>query len=973
MSSTGNTTEPADERATDRSGVESRLRPGEEVGRYVVIAAVGSGGGGEVYSAWDPHLTRRVALKLIGGTGAGARNAELLQEAKVLARLNHPNIVQVFETLRHDDAVVIAMEFVEGETFEPVPQRPRRWQEWLDLYLQAAEALQAAHAEGLVHGDFKPRNVMVDHQGRVRVLDFGLARSASRAEAESTLSASARRLDLGGAGTPGYMAPESFRGEGSSPATDQFAFCVSLWQALSGERPFAGSTRAAVAAAVVGGDRTEPSSWGTTPRAVQAALRRGLAPDVGDRFPSMEALSRALRGPERARTRARWLGVSVGAAGLGAGVMAIASWANDAPCEGVQAPMHAVWSADTRARLSASLASVELPFAEAASARVDRALNTFAERWTVERLAACEAIHVRREQSPEGPPLRAACLEHQLREFEASVEVLGQLDESNLLHADRVLDGLPSLAECTDVPRLRRGPPQPPEGEADAVQRTQHHLARTRAEVRAGRWVAAGAALKRAEVEAAGVSHADTRADLAFVRATVEELAQDADAAEESLRESLRIAFENRRFELSRRAATQLLFVVGGMQELPAEALRYAELAAGFSDDVQAEADYRHALGRVRERQGDDRAAEQEYRSAVELFTDALGPEHLTTVNAQASHAGVLRSLGELEAAESQLRGVLTVLERRLGAVHPKVAGVLANLAVVLRERGELDRSLAVAQRSLDIRVAVFGETHRASLHSLNVVANTSVLLGALDEAQPRLRRLLELSIRSRGTSHPSTHRARARLANVHMLRGELGPAKTLYQEVVAGFAEAQGPEHADTLGARAQLAHVLNLDGEPERAIALLEPSIAVATASLGDSHPRVAFLHDILADSYAAVERFEAAEASLRRSLVIREANEGADPSAIAEIRRDLALLLLELDRGPEAKVLAETAHEVLRDSDKGPGALGDTAFVLARAVRVSRGDESRVRSLADEAIRHFRAAHQDERVDEVRTWLR
>jgi hypothetical protein len=291
------------------AGPPDRLGRGDRVGRYLVLELLGEGGMGAVYRVYDPQLDRSLALKLLtrraGSAGEVLEARErLLREAQSMARLAHPNVVRVHDAGIVDDHVYIAMDLVEGRTLKRwLKERARGWQEIVGVLQAAGEGLAAAHEVGLVHRDFKPDNVLVDDQGRVLVADFGLARrtgissdSTSGAPAGSVRSGRdsaglASTLTRAGTvvGTPAYMAPEQHLGREVDPRTDQFAFCITLWEALHGVRPFAGATVDEVLGNVMrrvvrrGSGRRVPA-W------LERILLRGLEPEPWARYPSMNAL-----------------------------------------------------------------------------------------------------------------------------------------------------------------------------------------------------------------------------------------------------------------------------------------------------------------------------------------------------------------------------------------------------------------------------------------------------------------------------------------------------------------------------------------------------------------------------------------------------------------------------------------------------------------------------------------------------------
>ncbi len=283
----------------------SHLEDPDHVDRFKVVRKLGEGGMGRVYEARDPELGRRVAVKLLAGAATTDARERLRREARAMAAVNSPHVAAVHEIGTHGNDVFVAMEYIEGENLNEWTSRlARPWPQVLAKYIQASKGLEAAHGCGLIHRDFKPDNVMVGRDGRVRVLDFGLAKSLEIERGHSAQTGSAHTDDALGSGagtlnltttgtvmgTPRYMAPEQFRGEATDWRTDQFAFCVALYEGLFKMRPFAGNTMAALGTSVcMGRVRPIPES-STVPEPLKAAILRGLSVEPGDRHPSMRVL-----------------------------------------------------------------------------------------------------------------------------------------------------------------------------------------------------------------------------------------------------------------------------------------------------------------------------------------------------------------------------------------------------------------------------------------------------------------------------------------------------------------------------------------------------------------------------------------------------------------------------------------------------------------------------------------------------------
>ena len=309
------------------------------VDRFALLEPIGVGGMGELYSAYDAKLDRKIALKLVRpGRGGDKADSRLLREAQALAKISHPNVVPVFEVGVASDRVFVAMEYVRGRTLSawlvdarPLPE-PQRVRELLAHFGDAARGLAAVHDAGLAHRDFKPDNVLVGIDGRVRIVDFGLARTTTdsvEVEVEKIGEASlATPVDLAKVaviddddlitpdlgigtltntgtllGTPRYMAPEQWQTQRGDSRSDQFSFCVALYQALYGKWPFEATTMVELSLAVLGGSPREPPRKPEVPARLHAALLRGLAKKADDRWPDMseliEAIDAALAPPRR--------------------------------------------------------------------------------------------------------------------------------------------------------------------------------------------------------------------------------------------------------------------------------------------------------------------------------------------------------------------------------------------------------------------------------------------------------------------------------------------------------------------------------------------------------------------------------------------------------------------------------------------------------------------------------------------------
>ncbi len=304
------------------------------IGRFKVLGLVGRGGFGEVYAAHDPELDRRVALKVVPPTEDRAAVARLHREAMTMARLSHPNVARVFDVGEVDGHLFIAMEFIRGDDLRTwLSGQPRDWRAVREVFLAAGQGLAAAHREGIIHRDFKPENVIIGEDGRARVIDFGLAAPtisdllpAQTAE-EDELS-DATRSDPGLGGTPAYMAPEQHLGRPADARSDQYSFCVALFEALHGRRPLLGRTWQTLSPQVLRGELEAVAASRRFPPHLRKTVLRGLSAAPERRFPDMDALlAELMRDPLRQSQR-RYL---LAGAGLTALIGAAVLWLSAPP------------------------------------------------------------------------------------------------------------------------------------------------------------------------------------------------------------------------------------------------------------------------------------------------------------------------------------------------------------------------------------------------------------------------------------------------------------------------------------------------------------------------------------------------------------------------------------------------------------------------------------------------------------------
>ncbi len=432
-------------RAVARSRIGNKLFGQAEqvhLGRYHLLEMVGAGGMGVVWGAWDPELERRVAIKLVKATMQAARDRIQL-EGQALAKLSHPNVVTVHDVGVVDEQVYIVMEWVRGTNLRAYCRAPRTLREIVEIYRAAGEGLAAAHAEGVIHRDFKPDNAIRGDDGRVRVLDFGLARNDVR-PAGGADGALAPSSDLTrGAGTPRYMPPEQAQGGTLTPAVDQYAFCVSLREALAG--------------------RNADGKDAELPRWIEAILVRGTAREAKDRYPAMADLLRALARDPATIWRRRLIAGGAVAATAAAFVIGNLHASGHAvePCSGSREEIAQTFRPATRAQMVGHLQALGA-YGRDEAPRLDGELAKYADRWATSHHTACLA-NERGELTAQLYERNLSCLERARVGLETVVDLLGQVPGERLSNAIVAMRSLPDTERCLTETLASAVEPPPPE------------------------------------------------------------------------------------------------------------------------------------------------------------------------------------------------------------------------------------------------------------------------------------------------------------------------------------------------------------------------------------------------------------------------------------------------------------------------------------------------------------------------------
>jgi tetratricopeptide (TPR) repeat protein len=849
-----------DEARSEAASV-ARLEPGSLIDRYVLLGKLGQGGMGVVWAAFDPELERKVAVKLLPPDRAGSHATQrLLREAKALARLSHPQVVAIHDAGVHQGRVWIAMEYVEGHTLDAwLELETRSWRAILAVVLLAGRGLAAAHEKGLVHRDFKPSNVMIDADGRVRVMDFGLARAADREEDEEH-----GRMQ----GTPAYMAPEQFRAGSTDARTDQFAFCVASWEALHGERPFRGPTLFQLSEAVTQGRIEPPPSKSAVPQWLRRALERGLAVDPEQRWPSMDALLDRL---ERDPSRTRWLGV--GATGLALALVAGVSWqritdahereaAEQACVAAGQAIFVEDWTADRQTAIETAFAQVELGYAADSFARTQTELDRYAQHWADMQTRAC------REGASEHSAQRQACFHERRMLFRSLVELLAEANAPMVTRAIESVSQLPALELCADDRWLASQPPPPDLLAADPeLERLRGRQAKALAHSWTGAYEQAAAEFHAiiAELEAHEPSvTAPTIYAQLFLAETLVKLGRH-DEARSALEQAFATALEHGRDELALEAAALLAGLTGS---------RMAKVEVGLAWIAVAEA--------LLQRSGREGTLDE--------------------AEVRNERGTVLMRAAEFERARVDFERALALREAALGRDHLSMVAVLNNLAGVHMQQGQPGKARPFAERTLTIQEAAFGPEHVQLAMTLNNLAALYTAEGQLDQAFAALERALSLSERGLGPEHPDTLGATINLGLLEVQRGQLDHAEALSERALA---LVDGPLRGSPRAARAHGLRGTVHEARGHHELALTEHGEALRSDRelLSDGHPQLGYWLTLVGEDLVALERFADAREPLEQAIALHEQAK-APAHVIAHAR--LALAEVKWVAGDHARAL-------------------------------------------------------------------
>jgi tetratricopeptide (TPR) repeat protein/tRNA A-37 threonylcarbamoyl transferase component Bud32 len=935
------------------------------IDRFVLLKREGAGAMGAVYVGYDEELERKVAIKLVrpdrlaSSDGEAATDSQrLLREARMLASMpHHRNLVQVYEAGIFGERVFLAMEYIRGQTLRAwldaqreVPPR-QRWRKALAMFLEAGRGLEAAHGAGVVHRDFKPDNVLVGLDGRVCVVDFGVARpapseldessavaadasqdtgavEAALAESQSTATVQARpplaSLTRTGTavGTPAYMSPEQLRAMAVDKRSDQFSFCVALYEALYGVRPFQATDVQALRELVLAGRYSAPPREAPVPPWIWKVLERGLAVEPGDRYESMSELLAALaRDPVQRRRRYLTAGLLLGAGVLAGHAVFQATAGAPDPCELAGSAVEDIWSPTIATRAGEAFLGTGIAYAGSTWERIRPELDRYAGALAAERKSTCEATRVRHEQSEDLFTRRMLCLDRRERHLAALASELARADASTVEHAARSVSSLPRIEACRDSELLMAGvaPPDDPEVAARARD-IQQRIAQARVHLALGHQQEARSLAEAALADSESVEYPPLRAEaLSQVGAIWRHgaTAGDVAAAETALLEAVDLAESQRSDELVNETWLELVSLADYHHDDHTRAHEWARRALATSDrmqDDEARVKARLLLGGLYHRAGD-------YQQAERLLQEALARAQTRGVSKRVL-ASVWNRLGAVRKARSRFdearvayEQALALSRAELGAGHPRIADLAYNAGMLLRDLGELDRARELFHEALAIWTEVHGPESTDGADAYLELALIEIEAGDLEKAG-EYARIGGAILAAVAPDRPERASAEIRLGLVAFRQGRFADALDAFERGLA----------------------IRQRTGAPPAQVALAASNVGEALIELGRFDEALLRLDEAeraLASVPDALPAIEAAYDKVRGLALLGKGDAGA---ALRHLER--ALSVLESQPG----ISLEEA---------------DTQWAVARALRVS-GAALDVRGcgLAEAARERYRA---------------
>ncbi len=876
------------------------------IGRYRLERPLGAGGMGEVYLAHDDRLDRSVAIKRVRVDGVGGQHQERLRrEARALARLSHPNVVQVYEVDEHEGQTFVVMEYIDGQTLGRwLAQTERSWNEVLEVFLAAARGLIAAHEAGLVHRDFKPDNVLLGSDGSVRVVDFGLVLAGEDLrdldEDPGASGTGDARLSQAGAiiGTIRYMSFEQLCGQPIDARSDQFSFCLSLYEALWGEPPFSLSSCVARLSALDGARPMTPTARrGGPPAAIWRAIRRGLQRDSDDRWPDMRCLCDALERVVHRRRRLVWMGSSALALGVagGAGVLGGAGELAEPvdPCAVVERELVGTWGDEQRAGLERQVAGLSASHVGDSQTRIVAGLDAWASEWVDVREQTCRA-GMEHHTGPDLARAQEECLTRHRHRVEDLVALLLEpgMDGDVLADAVDAVVRLPDSAVCgEELALLRLDAPAP--AIADEVAMLRRQIDRVEQLRMLGRVDEALTLAEQHETAARELGFGPVYAEALRERASAEFDAGSRVEGEAILRDAIDVAELNHHDALA------------------------ADLWVNLT--LRTIVDHR------------DLAAAEPLMRRMTVASGRMGDPARLRIQVMFVTAAMARLRGETERAEQLYRDGLRQAMDEPSLTH-QLPYYRSQLASIVASRApNSDEVVSLRRDSLETAEVLYGPLHPLVAREAFVLGNVLIPTEP-EEARALLVRAAAIWQGRHSRPHPDLARAHLALAKFALNAGELDVAES-HAEVISEVFDQSVPRDSLERVNLAWLRMTLHgVRGEHEDSIAQARIGVGLLDAHLGPGHPDALTLQVGMVGSLLALGRVDQASERLEALLPLVQGQ--PDEALVRMTRAEVALMRGDDERAhEELMAIGETAASPLGDHE--------FSYALLRALTDVRRD--------------------------------
>jgi len=941
-----------------------------QLGRFQIEAEIGRGGMGCVYRARDPELDRTVAIKVKRAHGRldGDGDERLRREAHALARLNHPNVVAVYETGRDGAAMYVVMEYVDGTTLDRwLALAPRTPREIIDLLVAVARGLSAAHGAGLIHRDVKPRNIFIAQSGLAKIGDFGLARVGAPGHETAALTgesdAHGELIQLSVSrsiiGTPAYMAPEQLTGATVDERSDQFAFCVTALEALTGQRPFTGQSTEALFAAISAGARS-PRPDGVSPR-IWRALLRGVATDPARRFPSMTALVAELG---EVKSPVRW--IAAGAVVIAAAVaIPLLATRPATRCAEPDDQAQRVFNSARQGSIAGWLAA-NGQAAQAGS--VTRFLTDYGERWRAASRTSCLATE-RGTQSAALLDRQRQCLarrQHRIDDLERMVPA--STSPTTRLHALRALEAIPDPESCLTAEAAGEPPPVKRAEVVAELDRRIDHLLNVLASGQAASVLDESDAVIQ---DARASDYPPVLARALITRAKLDNALEHYDAIDQLLDEAGRAAAASGDDLLVAEAWTRRVYAMVHLHGRVAEARHWisaadaAVLRAGDPPELRAHLDL--SIGILAIESGDYTAARTSFAAALAIYERRSPRSNLELAAGHNSLATAYMRSGERDEAARHYEQALALVRAVQGDLHPFTVATLNNLGALFA-KPDPQRAIGYLEQARTLGAQLLGADSPSVALSLENLSNARGALGDARGALADARQSYAILQRALGPQHPRTAKALGHIADALMELGETTEAVKAYREAADLLAKSLGPTDISVDEAHSGLGDALGATGDYPGAMAEYRAAIAGYDAS------------DAADSEEAAVVRVQLASFLLHTGSPepARQLLERARPSLATAHNTEYALLaianLVVCDtlqaRAPQ-RHLQELQQAIAAAGDVPPETAAYLDYAQARAA-AGLGQVAHAHELAERSRRNFAKTKLPPHL-EVTRWLR